>query len=107
MSLQSVIETGGKQYRVRVGDVLSIERIVAEVGEKVVFDKVLLVDSGEPDSARIGAPYVEGAKVVAEVKEQKRDKKIRIIKFKRRKHYKREKGHRQYLSVIQVLDIEN
>ena len=107
MSVQSIIETGGKQYRVRVGDVLRIEKLAAEVGDKVVFDKVLLIDSGEPDSAEIGAPYLEGAKVTGEVQDQTRGEKIRIIKFRRRKHYKRETGHRQYISVIKVTGIEN
>ena len=106
MYTRSIFETGGKQYRVSVGDVLQVEKLPTEAGENFVFDKVLCVGDDESSSVKVGQPYLEGAKVVAEVKKQIRGDKIRIIKFKRRKHYKREKGHRQYLSLIKVVGIE-
>ena len=80
--MYAVIESGGKQHRVEEGEILQLEKLDAATGEKVEFDKVLMV--GEGESVKIGTPYVEGCKVTAEVLKQGRAKKIHIIKFNRR-----------------------
>src|SRR5258708_7295517 len=101
--MYAVIESGGKQYRVTEGQRLKIEKLPVESGKEIIFEKVLMVcdDSG----LKIGAPYVSGAKVVAEVLEQGRRDKIRIIKHRRRKHYHREMGHRQYYTEISITSL--
>ncbi len=99
----AVIKTGGKQYRVQQGDVLRVELLVAEEGATVSFDQVLLVGTGE--SIVVGAPLVEGATVSATVRQHGRADKIRIIKFRRRKHYKRQQGHRQHFTEIEITGI--
>ncbi|MFC5525288.1 50S ribosomal protein L21 [Rhodanobacter ginsengisoli] len=99
----AVIKTGGKQYRVMQGDVLRVELLTAEEGATVSFDQVLLVGSGE--SVTVGAPIVEGATVSATIRKHGRADKIRIIKFRRRKHYKRQQGHRQHFTEIEITGI--
>ena len=101
----AIIETGGKQYRVTQGSRLQIEKLEAEAGSTVTFDKVLFVSQGQ--DVNVGTPYLDNAKVDAKVVEQTRGKKIRIIKFKRRKHHMRRAGHRQYLTDIEVTAIHN
>ncbi len=98
--MNAVIETGGKQYRVTKGDVIEIEKIDANPGDEVSFDKVLLIsDSG--GSATVGTPYIEDALVKAEVLGEKKGEKITVFKFKRRKGYRKKAGHRQkYTSVL-------
>lgn len=91
--MYAVIKTGGKQYRVEEGDVVRIEKIEVATGESVDFDQVLLVANG--DDVKVGQPVVDGAKVTAEVLEQGRHKKVKIIKFRRRKHHRKQQGHRQ------------
>jgi large subunit ribosomal protein L21 len=99
----AVIKTGGKQYRVQQGDVLRVELLAAEEGAAVSFDQVLLVGTGE--SVVVGAPLVAGATVSATVRRHGRADKIRIIKFRRRKHYKRQQGHRQHFTEIEITGI--
>ncbi len=99
----AVIKTGGKQYRVQAGDVLRVELLTAEEGATISFDQVLLVGAGE--SIVVGAPLVEGATVSATVRTHGRADKIRIIKFRRRKHYKRQQGHRQHYTEIEITGI--
>ncbi|HEY9513302.1 MAG TPA: 50S ribosomal protein L21 [Rhodanobacter sp.] len=99
----AVIKTGGKQYRVQQGDVLRVELLAAEEGATVNFDQVLLVGTGE--SIVVGAPLVEGATVSATVRQHGRADKVRIIKFRRRKHYKRQQGHRQHFTEIEITGI--
>ncbi|MEO7068725.1 MAG: 50S ribosomal protein L21 [Rhodanobacter sp.] len=99
----AVIKTGGKQYRVQQGDVLRVELLTAEEGATINFDQVLMVGSGE--SVVVGAPLVEGATVSATVRSHGRADKIRIIKFRRRKHYKRQQGHRQHFTEIEITGI--
>ncbi|RCS28758.1 50S ribosomal protein L21 [Rhodanobacter denitrificans] len=99
----AVIKTGGKQYRVQQGDVLRVELLTADEGATVNFDQVLLVGSGE--SVTVGAPVVAGATVSATVRKHGRADKIRIIKFRRRKHYKRQQGHRQHFTEIEITGI--
>nr|CAA6829738.1 MAG: LSU ribosomal protein L21p [uncultured Thiotrichaceae bacterium] len=101
--MYAVIATGGKQYRVAKGDVIQIEKLDAEEGSNVDFDNVLMV--GEGEDVKIGAPYVEGSKVVATVKSQMRGEKIEIMKFRRRKHHQKRTGHRQYLTQIEIQEI--
>ncbi len=95
---------GGCQYRVKVGDTLKVEKIEADEGADIEFDKVLLVS--QADSAKIGQPYVEGSKVKATVVGHGRSKKINIIKFKRRKHHMKRQGHRQYYTKIKITEIQ-
>lgn len=102
--MYAVFSTGGKQYRASEGDVLRIEKLEAEKGSKVEIDHVLMV--GEGDDVRVGSPTVEGGKVTAEVVDHGRGDKIRIIKFKRRKHHMKQMGHRQYYTEIKITGIE-
>jgi large subunit ribosomal protein L21 len=101
--MYAVIKTGGKQYRVSKGAVLRVEKLDAAAGDKVEFDQVLLV--GEGKDVTIGTPFVEGGKVEATIQAQGRGRKIDVVKFKRRKNYKRFHGHRQAYSEIRVTDI--
>lgn len=103
MSDQAIIKTGGKQYRVAVGDKLRIEKLTSEVGSEVSFDEVLLVGSGE--GVRVGTPVVEGAKVNAVVKSHGRGKKLIVYKFRRRKNYRRKNGHRQPYTEVEITAI--
>ena len=101
--MHAVFVTGGKQYRVTEGDILRVEKLATEEGGTVDFDKVLMVTDGE--ETRLGAPYVEGGKVTAKVRSHGRHKKIRIIKFKRRKHHMKQMGHRQYFTELEITGI--
>lgn len=99
----AIIETGGKQHRVKPGEILKVEKIEAATGATIDFDKVLLVSDGT--NVTIGAPYVAGGKVTAEVVEQGRHDKVRIIKFRRRKHHMKQQGHRQWYTAIKITGI--
>ncbi len=99
----AVFSSGGKQHRVTEGEVIKLELLKAEPGEKVVFDKVLIVADG--DDVSVGQPYVAGGKVTAEVISHDRGKKIRVIKFKRRKDYLRRQGHRQWFTELKITGI--
>ncbi|HEY5717900.1 MAG TPA: 50S ribosomal protein L21 [Motiliproteus sp.] len=101
--MYAVIVSGGKQHRVSEGETLKIEKLAVEAGSSVEFDKVLLVANGE--EIKIGAPVVDGAKVVAEVVSHGRGKKVRIMKFKRRKHHMKQMGHRQWFTEIKITGI--
>ncbi len=98
--LHAIIETGGKQYRVGEGDIVFIEKLPAEAGEEVTFDKVLAV-VGDGNNA-IGTPVVEGAKVTAKVVKNGKGKKIHIFKYKPKKGYRRRQGHRQPYTQVQI-----
>ncbi len=102
--MYAVIKTGGKQYRVTKGAKLKVEKLEAETDSNVEFKDILMV--GEGDSVKIGNPLVKGATVVAKVLSQGRGKKINVIKFKRRKHYMRRMGHRQWLTELEITDIQ-
>lgn len=102
--MYAIIETGGKQYRVAPGQVLKIEKLSTDVGNTVDFDRVLMV--GEGEQIRVGAPLIEGAIVKAEVIKHGRADKIRIIKFKRRKHHIKHQGHRQYYTEVKITNIQ-
>jgi large subunit ribosomal protein L21 len=99
----AVFSSGGKQHRVTEGEVIRVERLAAEPGEEVVFDKVLMVADG--DDVFVGQPFVDGGKVTAEVVSSGRGKKIRVIKFKRRKDYMRRQGHRQWYTELKITGI--
>jgi large subunit ribosomal protein L21 len=102
--MYAVFKTGGKQYRATTGDVLKVEKIDAEKGATVELDQVLMV--GEGEDVKIGAPYLEGSKVTATVVDHGRHDKIKIIKFKRRKNHRKQMGHRQYFTQIEITGID-
>ena len=101
--MYAVIQTGGKQYRVAQGDTLRVEKLGADEGATVELDKVLMVADGE--NVTVGKPFVEGGKVTATVKAHGRGKKVKIIKFKRRKHHLKRQGHRQWFTELEVTGI--
>jgi large subunit ribosomal protein L21 len=101
--MYAVMTTGGKQYRVSAGEKLKIEQISAEVGAEIVLDQILLVADG--DALTMGAPLVAGAQVTARVLGHGRGEKVRIFKLNRRKHYRRQQGHRQNYTEIEILGI--
>ena len=98
MATFAIFQTGGKQYRVQKGDVIKVEKLNAT--GKIEFDQVLML--GE----KIGTPVIDGAKIVAEVVEQKRADKVLVFKKKRRQNYRRTKGHRQFITVLKITDIK-
>jgi len=102
--MYAVFKTGGKQYRAAKGDVLKVEKIDADKGATVELDQVLMV--GEGGDVKIGAPYLEGSKVTATVVDHGRHDKIKIVKFKRRKHHRKQMGHRQYFTQIEITGID-
>jgi large subunit ribosomal protein L21 len=102
--MYAVIETGGKQYRVAPGMDLKVEKLSANVGENVVFDKVLLTSDGE--KTQIGKPYVENAKVLARLMNQGKSRKVIVFKFRRRKHYRKKVGHRQNFALVKIQEIQ-
>jgi large subunit ribosomal protein L21 len=102
--MYAVVETGGKQYRVAVGDVIRVEKLEAPAGAAVNLDKVLMVTDG--DKVRVGAPNVADASVTATIKSHGRGDKIRVFKFRRRKHFRKTIGHRQYYTEIEITGIK-
>lgn len=101
--MYAVIETGGKQYRVQKGDSLFVEKLDAEAGDKIELDKVLLVS--KEGELLTGKPYVDGAKVVANVVEQGKAKKVVVFKYKAKKNYRKRQGHRQPYTKIEIEEI--
>jgi len=101
--MYAVIATGGKQYRVEKGGVLRIEKLSAEPGSTVEFNEVLLVADG--DLVKLGKPLLAGAKVTATIDKHAKADKVRIVKFRRRKHYLRQGTHRQPFTQVRVTDI--
>ncbi len=97
MSDFAIFQTGGKQYRVKTGDVIKVEKLNAD-GD-VTFDHVLMIGD------RVGTPTIDGAKIVATVVEQKRDNKVLVFKKKRRQNYRRTRGHRQFITVLKIKEI--
>ena len=100
----AVFQSGGKQHRVTEGDVLRLELLESEPGNEIVFDKVLMVANGEEVS--VGTPFLDGSTVKAEVLKKERGKKIRILKFRRRKDYMRRQGHRQWFTEVKITSIQ-
>lgn len=101
--MYAVVKTGGKQYRVSQGDRLKVESIAAQAGDEVHLDSVLIVGNGE--SVTVGAPLVANASVRARVLNHGRGVKLNVIKFRRRKHYRRQAGHRQGYTELEVTGI--
>ena len=102
--MYAIVKTGGKQYRVEAGDTIAVERLETPVGEKVQLAEVLLLGGeGEP---RIGAPLLEGVSVLGTVLEHGRDHKVRVFKYKKRKHYRRTRGHRQEYTSVRIEKIQ-
>jgi large subunit ribosomal protein L21 len=102
--MYAVIKTGGKQYRVAADDKLTIEKVAGETGSEVVFNEVLML-GGEGTAAKVGAPAVAGAKVLAEVVEQGRAAKVIAFKKRRRKNSRRKRGHRQHQTIVRIKEI--
>ena len=101
--MYAVLKTGGKQYKVAPNDIIMVEKLAADAGTSIEIDQVLMI--GDDEKSTIGAPLVEGARVAAEVLEQKRAKKITVFKKKRRQNYRRTIGHRQEITVLRITDI--
>lgn len=101
--MYAVIQSGGKQHRVSEGQVVRLEKIDAEKGAQINFDKILMV--GEGADLALGAPYLSSAKVTGEIVEQGRGKKVTIVKFKRRKHHRKQMGHRQWFTEVKITAI--
>ncbi|WP_344959848.1 50S ribosomal protein L21 [Zobellella aerophila] len=101
--MYAVIQSGGKQHRVAEGQVIRLEKLDIETGASVEFDKVLMVAQGE--NVTVGVPYVDGGKVTAEVVTHGRGKKVKIVKFRRRKHSRKQQGHRQWFTEVKITGI--
>ena len=99
----AVLNTGGKQYKVSKGDLIAVEKLKSNVGDKVTLDQVLMV--GEGDDVELGSPYVSNCKVTGEVMEQGKGAKIIVFKKKRRKNYRRKNGHRQRFTKLKITEI--
>ncbi|KGQ37132.1 50S ribosomal protein L21 [Gallibacterium genomosp. 1] len=102
--MYAVFQSGGKQHRVSEGQVVRLEKLEVATGESVEFDSVLMVVNGE--DVKIGAPVVTGAKVVAEVVSHGRGDKVKIVKFRRRKHSRKQQGHRQWFTEVKITGIQ-
>jgi large subunit ribosomal protein L21 len=98
--MYAVIKTGGKQYKVAVGEKIKVEQIAADVGQDIVIDQVLAVGNGA--ELKVGTPWVAGASVTAKVVSHGRHDKVRIFKMRRRKHYQRHGGHRQHYTELEI-----
>lgn len=101
--MYAVIETGGKQYRVQEGDTITVEKLPAEAGSKIEFDKVLVL--GEGADISVGAPYIDGAKVFGNVVENGKGQKVIIFKYKSKKDYRKKQGHRQPYTMVEITGI--
>ena len=100
----AVIRTGGKQYRVAEGDIVKVEKLTGDIGEKITFGEVLFV--GGDNDVKIGLPTVANAKVLGEIVDQSKAKKVLVFKKKRRKSYSRQRGHRQHQTTLKITGIE-
>ena len=103
--MYAVIETGGKQYRVAPGDQVEIERLAHPIGNRVEFERVLMIRTDQ--DVVVGHPVVEKAKVIGEVLAHDRGDKVTVFKKKRRKNYRRTRGHRQWFSKVKIVEIQN
>jgi large subunit ribosomal protein L21 len=99
----AVIRTGGKQYRISAGDIVRVEKLAGNPGDKITFDDVLFVGG---DSPKFGNPTVAGAKVSAEIVAQDRGEKLIVYKFRKRKKYRRKAGHRQYFTAVKITEVK-
>ncbi|MDB2410517.1 50S ribosomal protein L21 [Pseudomonadales bacterium] len=101
--MYAVVESGGKQHRVIEGETLKVEKLDIATGETLTIDQVLMV--GEGESVKVGAPYVDGGKVTAEIISHGRHDKVTIVKFRRRKHHRKQMGHRQWYTELKITSI--
>ncbi len=101
--MYAIIETGGKQYKVSEGDILQVEHLDASIGDSIEIDKILMI--GGSDNVTTGTPYIENARIKAEVVSMDRAKKIVVLKKKRRKGYRRKYGHRQVRTGLKIIQI--
>ena len=102
--MYAVFQTGGKQYRASVGDVVRVERLDGEVGDEVLIDSVLMASGDE--GVKVGTPQLDGVQIVGRIVEQDRARKITVFKHKRRKGYRRKMGHRQAYTALRIDKIE-
>lgn len=98
--MYAVIQTGGKQYRVASGEDVKVEKLAGEVGDNIVFDRVLLTSDGE--NIKVGKPYLEETRVVGRITRHDKNKKIVVFKYKRRKGYRKKRGHRQEFTLVRI-----
>ena len=103
MSKFAVIKTGGKQYKIKEKDVLKIEKIPGEIGDKVEFDEVLMI--ADDNKVEVGDPFLRGKKVESKILEQERDKKVLVVKYKPKTRYKKRVGHRQMFTKVEIVKI--
>ncbi len=101
--MYAVFQSGGKQHRVAEGQTVRLEKVELEAGASIEFSEVLLISNGE--DIKIGAPYVDGGKVTAEVVGHGRGEKVKIVKFRRRKHSRKQAGHRQWFTEVKITGI--
>ena len=101
--MYTIIETGGKQYRVQEGDIITVEKLGIEDGKKVEFDKVLVLS--DDNGLKVGTPYIEGAKVAGKVVENGKGQKVIIFKYKNKKDYRKKQGHRQPYTMVEINDL--
>jgi len=102
--MYAVIKTGGKQYSVNPGDEIKFEKLGGEVGDAVIFDKILLTSDGE--NVEFGRPYIENSKVFGRITHQGKNRKVIVFKYKKRKGYRKKQGHRQKYSLVKIENIE-
>jgi large subunit ribosomal protein L21 len=102
--MYAIIRTGGKQYRVAQGEDVKVEKLESKAGDQVVFDKVLL--AGEGENVRIGNPFLEDTRVIGRLRRHGKNRKVVVFKYKKRKNYRRTRGHRQEYSLVRIENIE-
>ncbi|AWH89226.1 50S ribosomal protein L21 [Limnobaculum parvum] len=101
--MYAVFQSGGKQHRVSEGQIVRLEKLDIATGETIEFDQVMMIANG--DDVKIGVPFVDGSKIKAEVVAHGRGDKIKIVKFRRRKHYRKQQGHRQWFTDVKITGI--
>ncbi|MDR0805384.1 MAG: 50S ribosomal protein L21 [Enterobacteriaceae bacterium] len=101
--MYAVFQSGGKQHRVSEGQTVRLEKLDIATGETIEFDQVMMVANG--DDVKIGAPFVDGSKIKAEIVAHGRGDKVTIVKFRRRKHYRKQQGHRQWFTDVKITGI--
>ena len=102
--MYAVIKTGGKQYRVSPGEEVKLEKLPGEIGDPIAFDKVMIVSDGE--NVQVGKPYLENTSVVGQLTRHGKSRKIIVFKYKRRKNYRKKRGHRQQFSMVKIENIQ-
>ncbi len=105
ITMYAVFQSGGKQHRVTEGQIVRLEKLEAATGDVVEFDQVLMVSDG--NDVKIGAPLVSGGKVTAEIVDHGRGDKVKIVKFRRRKHSRKQQGHRQWFTEVKITGINS